>query len=238
MTHPDRPIRSFVRRLGRITPAQERAFADYSSTFCLQFAGAPIDIDTAFDRAAPLLIEIGFGMGHALLETAAARPDWNHLGIDVYRPGVGALIKGAVDQGLTNLRVIEGDAVEVLAHGIAPNSVAQLHIFFADPWPKKKHHKRRLIQAPFVTTLATRLRVGGRLLLATDWQPYAEAMLEVLDAEPGFRNTAGQGQFSSRPAERPSTRFERRGVALGHDVADLVFERIDLGASIASPRLS
>lgn len=230
MTEPPAPIRTYVRRLGRITPAQERAHSEFAATFCIPFTGAKLDLQHAFGREAPLLIEVGFGMGHALLETATAKPDWNHLGIEVYRPGVGALIKGAVDRGLTNLRVIEGDAVAVLEQGIAPASVAQLHIFFADPWPKTKHHKRRLIQAPFVGTAARRLIPGGMLLLATDWRPYADAMLEVLDAEPLLRNAAGPGAISLRPAERPSTRFERRGVALGHEIADLVYRRIDVDA--------
>ena len=136
------------------------------------------------------------------------------------------MIKGAIDAGLTNIRVIEADAVEVMEHGIAPDSVAQLHIFFADPWPKTRHHKRRLIQKPFVATAAARLEPGGRLLLATDWRPYADVMLEVLEAEPRLRNEAGPGAFASRPAERPATRFERRGIALGHDIADLVFRRV------------
>lgn len=229
---PDTPIRTYVRRLGRITPAQERAFATHSQAYCLEFTGERLDLTAAFGRSAPLLIEIGFGMGHALLETAAARPQWNHLGIEVYRPGVGAVLKGAVANGLTNIRVIEADAITVLEHGIAPDTVAQLHIFFPDPWPKTRHHKRRLIQPQFVAMAVTRLESGGRLLLATDWRPYAEVMIEVLDAEPGLRNEAGPGVFASRPAQRPSTRFERRGVALGHPIADLVYCRVGTDAVV------
>ena len=227
MTQPGPPIRTYVRRLGRITPAQERAYSAHAAAFCVEFSGKPLDLAEAFGRTAPLLVEIGFGMGHALLETAVAKPEWNHLGIEVYRPGTGALIKGAVDRRLTNLRVIEADAVEVLTLGLAPSSIAQLHIFFADPWPKTRHHKRRLIQPPFVAVAASRLQPGALLFLATDWRPYAEAMLQVLDAEPLLRNVAGAGAVASRPPQRPSTRFERRGIGLGHEIVDLVYRRID-----------
>ena len=228
MTAGELPVRTYVRRLGRITAAQQRAYAMHAGDFCLEFKGERLDIAAAFGRDAPLLIEIGFGMGHALLETAAVRREWNHLGIEVYRPGVGAVIKGAVDGALTNVRVIEADAVAVLDLGIAPVSVTQMHIFFADPWPKTRHHKRRLIQPPFAAMAAERLKPEARLLLATDWQPYAEAMLAVLDAEPRLRNEAGPGAYAPRPEERPRTRFERRGVALGHAIADLVYRRVGL----------
>ena len=222
---PRPPIRTFVRRLGRISDAQRRAFAAHGAEFCIPFANTAIDLTAAFGRAAPLLVEVGSGMGHALLETAAARPDWNHLGIEVHRPGVAAVIKGALERGLTNIRMVEADAVQVLASAIREDSVAQMHIFFPDPWPKARHHKRRLLQAPFVQLAASRLAVDGRLLLATDWQPYADAMLAVLDDEPLLLNDSGRGNFSARPAERPITRFERRGLALGHDIADLIYRR-------------
>ena len=223
---PHGPIRSFVRRIGRISDAQSRAFAEHSAQFCIPFTNTAIDLTAAFGRTAPLLVEIGSGMGHALLETAAARRDWNHLGIEVHRPGVAAVIKGALERGLTNIRMIEADAVQVLASALAIDSVQQLHIFFPDPWPKARHHKRRLLQPPFVRLAASRLVAEGRLLLATDWQPYAEAMLAVLDEEPLLINDAGRGNYSVRPAERPITRFERRGLALGHAIADLIYRRV------------
>ena len=177
-----------------------------------------------FGRAAPLVVEIGFGMGSATAAIAAAAPDRDFLGIEVHPPGVGALLQRIDEGALGNVRIVQHDAVEVLERMIAPASVAAVHIFFPDPWPKKRHHKRRLIQPPFVRLLASRLAAGGTLHCATDWLPYAEQMLAVLSAEPTLANAAGAG-FAARPATRPLTKFEQRGLARGHGVRDLLFTK-------------
>jgi tRNA (guanine-N7-)-methyltransferase len=216
-----RSIRSFVVRAGRMGTGQVRALETLGPRFVLSYAPQPLDAAAAFGREAPLVLEIGFGMGHATAEIARALSGTNFLGVEVHTPGVGALLKLIDEQQLTNLRIVQHDAVEVLEHMIAPGSLAGVHIFFPDPWHKKKHNKRRLIQAPFVAKLVTRLAPGGYLHCATDWQPYAEQMLEVLSAEPGLRNTA-EG-YAPKPAYRPLTKFENRGLKLGHGVWDLVF---------------
>ena len=220
---PLRAIRSFVLRAGRMGSGQTRALAELGPRFVLPFRPAPLDAAAAFGRAAPLVLEIGFGMGDATAQIAAARPDTDFLGCEVHTPGVGALLKQIGERGLGNLRIVQHDAVEVLDAMIAPASLAGIHVFFPDPWHKKKHHKRRLIQPAFVAKLASRLAPGGYLHCATDWQPYAEQMLEVLGAEPALRNSADG--YAPRPDYRPLTKFEQRGLRLGHGVWDLVFRR-------------
>ena len=204
-------------------PGQARALAELGPRFVLPYADAATDFAMAFGRRAPLVLEIGFGMGDATATIASARPETDFLGIEVHPPGVGALLKRIGEEALTNLRILQHDAVEVLEHMIAPESLAGVHLFFPDPWHKVRHHKRRLVQPAFVRLLASRLGEHGIVHCATDWQPYAAQMLEVLSAEPGLRNTAAG--FAERPALRPLTKFENRGIGLGHDVWDLVFEK-------------
>jgi tRNA (guanine-N7-)-methyltransferase len=223
--HPRRAVRSFVTRAGRIGPGQQRALAELGPRFVLPFRPAPLDLAATFGRTAPCILEIGFGMGDATAQVAAAQPDTDFLGVEVHEPGVGALLKRIGELGLTNLRIVQHDAVEVLEQMIAPAALAGVHVWFPDPWHKKRHHKRRLIQPPFVALLVSRLARGGYLHCATDWQPYAEQMLEVLAAAPGLVNTA-EG-YAPRPAWRPDTKFEARGLRLGHGVWDLVFRRRD-----------
>jgi tRNA (guanine-N7-)-methyltransferase len=220
---PRRAIRSFVRRAGRMGTGQQRALETLGPRFVLPFAAQPLDAPAVFGRRAPLVLEIGFGMGAATAEIAAQRPDTDFLGVEVHTPGVGALLKRIGEQGLGNLRIVQHDAVQVLEQMIAPASLAGVHVFFPDPWHKKKHHKRRLIQSPLVALLASRLAPNGVLHCATDWQPYAEQMLEVLSAEPLLENTAAD--YAPRPDYRPLTKFEARGLRLGHGVWDLVFRR-------------
>ncbi len=206
-----------------MTRAQRRAL-DAHQDLVLTLPQGGLDTEAAFGRQAPLGVEIGFGMGHALLAWAEARPDWNLLGVEVYQPGIGALLLGLEQLSLSNVRVLEADAKLLFARALGDASVDEVRIFFPDPWPKKRHHKRRLLNPEFVRLLSARLKAGGRLLLATDWQPYAESMLEVLSAEPFLVNAAPQG-FSSRAEERVVTRFEARGERLGHEVWDLCFLR-------------
>jgi tRNA (guanine-N7-)-methyltransferase len=217
------PIRSFVVRAGRMGPGQARALAELGPRFVLPYRAAVTDFALLFRRRAPLVLEIGFGMGDATAAIAAARPDTDFLGIEVHPPGVGALLRRIGELALTNLRIVQHDAVEVLEHMIAPDALAGVHLFFPDPWHKLRHHKRRLVQPGFVRLLASRLGAGATLHCATDWQPYAAQMLEVLSAEPTLRNTADA--FAERPALRPLTKFENRGLGLGHGVWDLVFEK-------------
>jgi tRNA (guanine-N7-)-methyltransferase len=221
--HP-RSIRSFVTRAGRLGPGQARALAELGPRFLLPYTAQTADFAAAFSRDAPRVLEIGFGMGDATAAIAAALPGTDFIGVEVHTPGVGALLKRIGEQQLGNLRLIQHDAVEVLQHMIAPASLAGVHVFFPDPWHKKKHHKRRLIQPAFVALLASRVRDGGYLHCATDWQPYAEQMLEVLDAEPTLANSAGAG-YAPKPAYRPLTKFENRGLKLGHGVWDLVYTK-------------
>ena len=204
-------------------PGQQRALADLGPRFLLPYTPDRCDMDAVFARHAPRILEIGFGMGDATASIAQAQPDADFIGIEVHTPGVGALLKRIGELDLRNLRLIQHDAVEVLEHMIAPDSLAGVHIFFPDPWHKKRHHKRRLIQPAFVHRLANRIAPGGYLHCATDWQPYAEQMLEVLSAEPSLRNTADG--YAPRPDYRPLTKFESRGLRLGHGVWDLVFSR-------------
>ena len=217
------PIRSFVLRAGRMGPGQARAMKDLGPRFLLPFQAQPLDLDATFGRQAPRVLEIGFGMGDATAEVAAAQPGTDFVGIEVHAPGVGALLKQIGERQLNNVRIAQHDAVEVLAQMIAPASLAGIHIWFPDPWHKFKHHKRRLIQPAFVARLVQHLVPGGYLHCATDWEPYAVQMLQVLSAEPQLANTA-EG-YAARPAWRPSTKFENRGLKLGHGVWDLLFTR-------------
>jgi len=219
-----RAIRSFVLRQGRLTPAQQRAIQTFMAQYGIPFTGTALDLDSVFGRAAPKILEIGFGMGSATAQIAQAHPDRDYLGIEVHTPGVGNLLKLIGESGLANLRIIQHDAVEVLRSMIADASLDGVHIFFPDPWPKKRHHKRRLIQSELVALLAQKLKPGAYLHLATDWQEYAEWMLEVLHGEPLLANTA-QG-YAPKPGYRPETKFERRGINLGHGVWDIVFHRV------------
>jgi len=218
-------IRSFVVRAGRIGPGQVRALTELAPRFVLPFvATGPVDFAVAFDRAAPLVVEIGFGMGSTTAVMAAAAPERNFLGIEVHPPGVGALLQRIDEAGLANVRIVQHDAVEVLESMIAPGSLAAVHVFFPDPWHKKRHHKRRLIQPEFVRLLASRLAPGATLHCATDWEPYAAQMLEVLTAAPSLVNAIASG-FAPRPASRPLTKFEQRGLDRGHGVWDLLFTK-------------
>ena len=221
---PTPRIRSFVVRAGRIGPGQARALATLAPRFVIPFVGAPVDFAAVFGRVAPLVVEIGFGMGSATAAIAASARDVDFVGIEVHPPGVGALLQRIDEAGLDNVRIVQHDAVEVLESMIAPASLAGVHLFFPDPWHKKRHHKRRLVQPPFVRLLASRVRPGGTLHCATDWQPYAEQMLAVLSAEPMLVNSAGEG-YAPRPPSRPLTKFEQRGIDRGHGVRDLVFTR-------------
>ncbi len=223
MSAEHRPIRSFVLRQGRVSNAQQRAHDTLLPRYGIAFSHEILDLGQVFGRAAPKILEIGFGMGETTAAIAAAHPENDYLGIEVHTPGVGSLLKQIDERGLANVRIIQHDAVEVLEHMIAPASLDGAHIFFPDPWPKKRHHKRRLIQPRFVSLLAERLKPGAYVHVATDWQEYAEQVLAVLAAEPQLVNTAES--YAPRPAYRPQTKFESRGLKLGHGVWDIVFRK-------------
>jgi tRNA (guanine-N7-)-methyltransferase len=225
---PDRSraIRSYVRRAGRITLAQERALLELWPRYGLEFQPAWLDLDRIFARAAARTLEIGFGNGEHLLERARSSPERDFLGVEVHRPGIGHLLLGAARAGALNLRVIAHDAVEVMQQQIAPASLDELQLLFPDPWPKERHHKRRIVQSAFATLVASRLKPGGLWHLATDWEPYAQHMLEVLGACESLRNCATDGGFIDSVQARSATRFERRGVQLGHRVRELLFARL------------
>jgi tRNA (guanine-N7-)-methyltransferase len=206
-----------------MSPAQQRAHEQLMPRFGHAYEARLLDFTVLFGREAPTVLEIGFGMGDTTAEIAAAHPEKNFLGIEVHAPGVGSLLKQVEARGLTNVRVIQHDAVEVLTHMAPPDSLAGVHIFFPDPWPKKRHHKRRLVQPPLVALLASRVKQGGYVHCATDWEEYAQQMLEVLSAEPLLTNTCTG--FAPRPEYRPLTRFEQRGLRLGHGVWDVIFTR-------------
>lgn len=218
-----RKVRSFVTRAGRLSNGQRRAIEALGPAFLLPFADEAIDWAACFGREAPRILEIGFGMGATTADIATRRPADDFLGIEVHEPGVGALLKLIGTQALTNIRIVQHDAVEVVEHMLAPDSLDGVHVFFPDPWHKARHHKRRLLQPRFAALLATRIRPGGYLHCATDWENYAEQMLEVLSAEPSLVNTAEA--YAERPDYRPVTKFEQRGLRLGHGVWDLVFKR-------------
>ena len=216
-------IRSFVRRTGRVTTGQAKAFEDLGPKFLLPYSPLPLDANAAFGRQGQLILEIGFGMGEATAHIARVRPDDNFLCCEVHEPGVGALLKRIGEHDIHNIRILQHDAVEVIDNMLPEGSIDGVHIFFPDPWHKKKHNKRRLIQTPLIAKLASRLRTGGYIHCATDWEPYAVQMLEVLSAEPQLTNTS-EG-YALKPDYRPLTKFENRGLRLGHGVWDLVFKK-------------
>ena len=220
---PHRPIRSFVLRQGYMSKGQQRAYDTLMPVLGVGYQPQVADLDAVFGRAAPKVVEIGFGMGGATADIAQARPDTDYLGVEVHGPGVGSLLKLVEERQLGNVRVIQHDAVEVFTHMLAPASLDGVHVFFPDPWHKKRHNKRRLIQPPFVALLASRIKPGGYLHLATDWEDYAIQMLEVLSQEATLENTANG--YAPRPDYRPLTKFEQRGLRLGHGVWDLVFRK-------------
>jgi tRNA (guanine-N7-)-methyltransferase len=225
VAHPRR-IRSFVRRAGRTSIGQQRAIDELGPRFMLPYAPGPLDIAATFGRTAPTILEIGCGMGETTAHIAQLRPQDDFLGCEVHEPGVGALLKQIGERGLGNVRIFQHDAVEVVAHMLTEQSLDGVHIFFPDPWHKKRHNKRRLVQPPLIKLLATRLKTGGYIHCATDWEEYAHQMVEVLRGEPALENTSSAADgFAERPDYRPVTKFERRGVRLGHGVWDVVFRK-------------
>jgi tRNA (guanine-N7-)-methyltransferase len=218
-----RPIRSYVLRQGRFSAAQQNAVATLMPRYGIAYAAAPLDLAEAFGREAPVVAEVGFGMGETTAALARENPGTNYLAIEVHGPGVGSLLQRLEAQALSNVRVVQHDAVEVMRDMVAEGSLAAIHVFFPDPWPKKRHHKRRLLQSAFVGLAATRLAPSGIIHVATDWEDYASQVLAVLEAAPLLENTAAG--FAPRPAWRPQTKFERRGAALGHGVWDIIFRR-------------
>jgi tRNA (guanine-N7-)-methyltransferase len=219
-----RPIRSFVLRQGRVSNAQQRAYNALLPQFGIPYSAQPLELDAIFGRVAPKFVEIGFGMGETTATVAAQHRENDYLGIEVHTPGVGSLLKAIAERDLTNVRIIQHDAVEVLSEMIPPAALSGVHIFFPDPWPKKRHHKRRLLQPAFVSLIAERLAAGAYLHAATDWREYAEFILEVLSAEPRLANIAED--YAPRPDYRPLTKFEARGLKLGHGVWDIIFRRV------------
>ena len=222
-----RKVQSFVKREGRLTKGQARAIEHNWPSMGLDYDAKPLDLVNVFDRDAPVVLEIGFGMGKSLVQMASAEPDKNFIGIEVHRPGVGACLADAEEAGLTNLRVMEHDAVEVLKHSIPPASLSRLQLYFPDPWHKKRHHKRRIVQPDFIEVVRQSMAIGGVLHMATDWEHYAEHMLEVMQQCEGWKNLSPNGDYIERPDYRPLTKFEQRGHRLGHGVWDLLFERIN-----------
>ena len=212
-------------RQGRVSNAQRRAHESLLPRLGIAYSATRIDLDSVFERSAQRVLEIGFGMGETTAAIAAAHPHIDYLAIEVHTPGVGGLLKQIDELGLNNVRIIQHDAVDVLTHMIAPESLAGAHVFFPDPWPKKRQQKRRLLQAPLVALLASRLKRGGYLHVATDWEEYAQQILQVLSDEPLLQNTTAD--FAPRPGYRPLTKFEQRGLKLGHGVWDLVFKRVE-----------
>jgi tRNA (guanine-N7-)-methyltransferase len=222
---PRRSVRSFVVRAGRMTDAQQRAWRELWPQIGIETTDTQLDLDRIFGRRAPRTLEIGFGNGETLATLAAAHPERDCLGIEVHRPGIGHLMLRAKELGLANVRIVCRDAVEVLDRCLAEASLDEVLLYFPDPWPKKRHHKRRIVQSAFVALVASRLKPGGLLHMATDWLPYAEHMLAVAGACPALVNESPTGDYVPRPESRPQTRFERRGRRLGHDVRDLAFRR-------------
>ncbi|MBN2866761.1 MAG: tRNA (guanosine(46)-N7)-methyltransferase TrmB [Thiotrichales bacterium] len=223
-----RRIKSFVLRQGRMSQSQQRSMENNWPKFGLDVEGELLDFDAVFGReGAPTIVEIGFGMGASLAAMAEANPQQNYIGIEVHRPGVGALLKLIEEKGLTNIRVFNHDAIEVLEKRIPKNSLAGVYLFFPDPWHKKRHNKRRIVQAEFAKFLASHIKPGGHFHMATDWEDYAEHMMEVMSAAPDYKNTQKDNAYTPRPDYRPLTKFEARGHRLGHGVWDLIFEKIE-----------
>ena len=220
----NRHIRSFVLRQGRVSTAQQRCLDTLMPRYGIAYAAQPLDLDTVFGRNAPKILEIGFGMGEPTAFIAKHHPQNDYLALEVHTPGVGSLLKQIDEQGITNLRIMQHDAVEVMRDMLADKVLDGVHIFFPDPWHKARHNKRRLIQTPFIAQLVQKIKPGGYIHVATDWQDYAEQVLAVLSAEPLLENTAKD--YAERPAYRPLTKFENRGLKLGHGVWDLVFKRV------------
>jgi tRNA (guanine-N7-)-methyltransferase len=222
-----RTVRSFVKRAGRTTEGQEKALEEVWPVMGLEIKGGPVDFNEVFGREAPVVLEIGFGMGDSLLEMASREPNKNFVGIEVHSPGVGRLLSNANEEGLTNIRVYAEDAVEVFKQCVPDNSLDTLQLFFPDPWHKKRHHKRRIVQSDFAQSIRKKLKVGGYFHMATDWENYAEHMMEVMSAAEGYKNKMGDGQYSPQPEWRPVTKFQRRGERLGHGIWDLMFEKTE-----------
>lgn len=222
-----RTVKSFVLRAGRVTEGQQKALDDVWPQMGLELSQGLLDLDVVFGREAPVVLEIGFGMGDSLVEMANDQPEKNYIGIEVHRAGVGRLLSNADKQGLTNIRVFCHDAIDILAQCIPDGSLDCIQLFFPDPWHKKRHHKRRIVQSEFAQTLRKKLKVGGVFHMATDWENYAEHMMEVMSAEEGYANVAGEGVYSPQPKWRPVTKFQKRGERLGHGVWDLMFEKTE-----------
>ncbi len=222
-----RRMRSFVRREGRMTPAQRRALESLWPRYGVWLPEGWLDLDALFGRAAPRLLEIGCGMGESLVAMAAAHPQHDYLAVEVYRPGIGTLLRRLEEVGLDNVRVIQADAVDVLEHWLPPASLAAVYVFFPDPWPKKRHHKRRLIQSPFLRLVWRVLQPGGLLHVVTDWTDYAEQIWAAVAQAGGFRSVAGTGRCAPRPPWRPQTKYEQRARRLGHPIHEIILERID-----------
>lgn len=220
-----RQIRSFVLRQGRLTTAQQNALDNYWQQYGIEFSHSKLDLESIFKRKAPVTLEIGFGNGDSLLEQAVSNPDRDFIGIEVHRPGVGHLLNRINQENVSNLRVIRHDAVEVLNYQLPENSLDRVQLFFPDPWHKKRHHKRRILQNTFVENIRKHLHAGGFFHMATDWEGYAEHMLKVMENSEGFINTAGKKHFVSANGLRPQTKFEQRGQKLGHGVWDLVYKK-------------
>lgn len=221
-----RRIRSFVRRQGRLTKGQEFALENYWPVMGVEYETAPVDFVALFGREAPVTLEIGFGMGTSLVAMAQANPQQNFLGIEVHSPGVGACLATAHEEGVENLRIMCHDAVEVLEKMVPDNSLNMVQLFFPDPWHKARHNKRRIVQVPFAEHVKSKLKLGGVFHMATDWEPYAEHMLEVMSSIDGYKNQSESNDYVPRPDSRPVTKFEQRGHRLGHGVWDLMFERV------------
>lgn len=222
---PHRRIRSFVRRQGRMTDSQQRALDELWPKYGLEPGGELLNLDEVFGRSATRVLEIGFGMGDSLAEMALASPETDYIGIEVHRPGVGNLLARVEEQGSDNVRVFCHDAIEILATRIADESLDRILLFFPDPWHKRRHNKRRIVQGPFIDAVRKKLKPGGVFHMATDWKDYATWMMEEMRQAEGFENLAGPGQYSPRPDYRPVTKFERRGHRLGHGIWDLLFKR-------------
>ena len=224
--HP-RTIKSYVVRSGRMTPGQEKAYEASWSLYGVEANEQVLDYEKLFGRQAPVIVEIGFGMGDSLIEMATEHPDNDYLGIEVHKPGVGRLLSKISERALTNLRVMQFDAVEVLKNQIPDESLSAVYLFFPDPWHKKRHHKHRIVQDDFIQLIRKKLQLSGQFHMATDWEHYAIQMLDSMKKAPGFKNCAQDGEYIPRPDYRPVTKFERRGERLGHGVWDILFEKTD-----------